>query len=103
MVLYPVLYGMFLAYSIVWGIFMIKYKENLINVHYFILLIIGVSMTQSAVNIVLYQYSNRYGYSPTILITLGSLFEVTRSTLSRVFTLMVSLGYGILNTDMKKH
>ena len=94
---------MFLVYAIIWGIYMIKYKENLINVHYCILLIIGVSMTQSAINIILYQYSNRYGQSSTILITLGSLFEIARSTLSKVFTLMVSLGYGILKTDIQQY
>lgn len=86
-----------------WGLKMQKYKENIINLHWCILVIIVISLLECLLRWGIFSSNNMYGTNNSFLLFLQVLVEVCRDTFSRVITLLVSLGYGILIKTIEKY
>lgn len=80
-----------------------KYREHLVPVHFYVLSILSIAFLECIFNMCYFSYNNRVGKSSYILTFIACLIEVIRNTLSRVFTLVIGLGYGILIMSISKY
>ena len=80
-----------------------KHRDNIINLHYYVLAIISISFAQCVFNWALYAYLNRYGVNSPWLSFLSIMMEILKNTSARVVTLIVALGYGIVITSIERY
>jgi hypothetical protein len=95
-----VVYAVFLG---VWLLLLRKYQDQLIALHYYVLVIILISFLECIFNWSLYAYINRRGEYSGAITFLCMVIEIFRSTFARVVTLVVALGYGILIKSIEKY
>jgi hypothetical protein len=74
-----------------------------IGLHFLIFGLILISLFECAFNGSLYNYQNRIGLNSPFLILMEILFINLRNTASRVLTLLVALGYGILIRSIERY
>ena len=86
-----------------WLFLMRKFQDQLINLHYYVLLIICISFLECIFNWSLYSHINRKGEYSTAITLMCMAIEIFRSTFARVVTLVVALGYGILIKSIEKY
>lgn len=100
---YPVMTVIYLCLFGAQVYMMKKHRENIINLHYYVLAIITICLFQCIFNWALYGNMNKIGvYSPVL--TFASIaVEILRNTFARVVTLVVALGYGILITTIERY
>ena len=80
-----------------------KHKEHLINLHFYVLAVILISLFECGFECSLYAYLNRKGTNSPVLIITEFFFEILRNIFSRVATLLIGLGYGILIKAIDKY
>ena len=100
---YPFMTFVYLGLLSVWLLMMKKYQEQLINLHYYILVIIAITFFECIFNWSLYSFLNRKGRYSTGITLMCIVIEITRSTFARVITLIVALGYGILIKSIERY
>lgn len=100
---YPMITVFYFGLLVVWAYHVKKYKDHLITVHFYVLSILWITFMQCIFNVSYFYYNNRVGKSSPVLTFIMCLIEVFRNTLSRVFTLLIGLGYGILITSVEKY
>ena len=88
-----------LIMSIVWFVLMYKYKKTLVAHHYAIGLIIWILTIETLINYFKLMYVNNNGYDVIFMDHFGTQSQVIRQTLSRLFLILVSLGWGIISAD----
>ena len=77
-----------------------QYKENIITLHYYVLVIISICLMQCFFNWGMYSNLNKVGETNSVLILASITMNILRNTFARVVTLVVALGYGILITTI---
>ena len=103
MTFYPIMFMAYIALCAHWCYFLNRYKDHLINLHYYVLVVIIVTLGQTLSNIALLQYINTNGYGSNLLSFVSFLFDILSNVISRVVTLIVGLGYGILIKSIQRY
>lgn len=81
--------------SILWFIRCKLYQDQLITIHYFITSVLLTTLVECAFMWVEWLIYNYNGERFIIFLVFNVILSVTRNTLARIMTLLVSLGYGI--------
>lgn len=95
-----VLYILMLCFQ---GWKMQEFKYHLINLHWCVLAVIVINLFDCFTRWGNFMYYNKYGFNSFWMIFFQVFVQVIRDTFSRVITLLVSLGYGILIKSISKY
>ena len=80
-----------------------KYRDHTINLHNFILALMAVCALEMLFRWANFKYNNSYGVSHAFLTVTCIVIDVIRNTGSRVMTLLLGLGFGILIKSVTKY
>jgi hypothetical protein len=82
-----------------WLLLLKKHQDQLINLHYYVLAIIMISLFECVFNWIQYSFINRKGRFSTGINLICMLINIFRSTFARVVTLVVALGSRLIVID----
>jgi len=80
-----------------------NHKEHIINLHWFLVIILIVGFLECVLQWSSFLFVNSHGYNHQGLVLAQILVQICRDTFARVVMLLVSLGYGILIQTINRY
>jgi len=78
-------------------------KENVINIHWYLLTLLGASCIVIASTYLEYDMYNNTGHRNLAFLVFNVLFSAFRNSLARLIALLIALGYGIVMNVLTRY
>lgn len=93
----------YLGFTVVFIVRMSQFKDQLIQLHYYITGMFVISLIQCIILYVEYDTYNRTGTRSVAFLGFIVLFQAFKNSLGRLVVLLISLGYGILMNRLSRY